>query len=95
VQLKGSVELSVLQEVTVVQIDLLKILLQRLSNHFTDEQETPADPIAISRRKKNKPMLIDFSFCALIDLPFVTSIGISQFRFSAGQFAGLRSIWDA
>jgi hypothetical protein len=40
----------------------------------------------------NKPMIIEFAFRAMIDFPVVISIGISQFRFSARQFAGFRLI---
>jgi hypothetical protein len=65
---------------------------QWLSNRFIEEQSTPGLSIAISRRKKNKRMIIEFAFGAMIDFPFVIAIGISQFRFSALQFAVFRSI---
>jgi hypothetical protein len=77
----------VLQEVTVVQIYLLKILIQRLSNHFIEEQETPGLSIAIARRKMNKPIIIGFAFRAMNDFPFGPSNGISPLGFSAPQFS--------
>jgi hypothetical protein len=89
-QLRGAIEWRCrtldVAGVTVVQIYRLKILIQRLSNHFIEEQETPGLSIAIARPKMNKPMIIAFAFRAMIDFPFVRSNGISQLGFSALQF---------
>jgi hypothetical protein len=62
-------------------------MIQMLSNHFIEEQETPWLSLAISRRMMNKPMIIEFAFRTMVDFRFVLSIGIAQFRFSARQFA--------
>jgi hypothetical protein len=71
VLLNGSVAFSVRQGVPVVQIYLLKTLIQRLSNYFIEEQETSGLSVAIATRKMNKPMIIEFAFRAIIDFPFV------------------------
>jgi hypothetical protein len=84
---RGAIEWKCRTLGAVVQIHLMKILIQRLSNHLLEEPKTPGLSMTISRRKMNKSMIIEFVFRAMIDFPLIISIGFWNYDFLLYTFS--------